>query len=232
MPAGYSFRPRLWALALALAGCAAGIALGNWQSHRAAEKKALARELDQALRAEPVELSPAAGAPVLVHQRVAMRGSFAPKYTIFLDNRLRGGQPGYEVVTPFRLGRSEVYVLVNRGWVRASARGEYLPEVPTPAGEIRIEGLALARFARAFEFGKGAEGNGRQNLGVETFVAQTGLVLKGFVVEQRTELNDGLSREWPRVDFGIEKHESYTLHWYSLAALALILGLVFSFKKT
>src|SRR3954466_16039457 len=113
MPAGYSFRPRLWALALAFAGCAAGIALGNWQSHRAAEKKALAQELDQALAAEPVELSPAAEAPALVHRRAAMRGSFAPQYTIFLDNRLRGGHPGYEVVTPFRLARSDVHVLVD-----------------------------------------------------------------------------------------------------------------------
>jgi surfeit locus 1 family protein len=38
-------------------------------------------------------------------------------------------------------------------------------------------------------------------------------------------------REWPRPDAGIEKHESYALQWYSLAALALILGVVFSFRK-
>ena len=34
MPAGYSFRPRLWAWALAALGCAAFVSLGNWQARR------------------------------------------------------------------------------------------------------------------------------------------------------------------------------------------------------
>jgi len=38
-------------------------------------------------------------------------------------------------------------------------------------------------------------------------------------------------REWPRPDAGIEKHQSYSFQWYSLAALAVVLGIVFSFRK-
>ena len=30
---------------------------------------------------------------------------------------------------------------------------------------------------------------------------------------------------------GIEKHQAYSFQWYSLAALAVVLGLVFSFRK-
>src|SRR6185436_19866876 len=231
MARGYSFRPRVWALGLGAAGCAAGIALGNWQSGRAEEKRALAEKLAQALSAPAVELSAAADAPDLVYRRVGARGAFVAAQTVFLDNRLRRGRPGYEVVTPFKLARSEVHVLVNRGWVEAAARREILPEVPTPAGELRIEGLALPRFARAFELGRGAEGPVRQNVGVEDFVARTGLALKTVVLEQHSEINDGLAREWPRPDAGIEKHESYALQWYSLAALAAILALVFCFRK-
>ena len=43
---------------------------------------------------------------------------------------------------------------------------------------------------------------------------------------------DGLLREWPRPDAGIERHESYALQWYSLAALAVILAAVLSFRRT
>jgi len=228
---GYSFRPRLWPLLLAAAACVAGVALGRWQLGRAEEKKALAATIERALAAPPVELSAAHDAPEPVHRRVAVRGSFAPQYTVFLDNRSRAGHPGYEVVAPFRIARSDVYVLVDRGWVAAPARREFVPEVPTPAGEIRIEALALPRLPRALELGKGGEGNVRQNVAVETFVAQTGLALKTVVLEQLTDTNDGLSREWPRADLGIEKHESYALQWYSLAALALALGVGLSFRK-
>jgi cytochrome oxidase assembly protein ShyY1 len=40
-----------------------------------------------------------------------------------------------------------------------------------------------------------------------------------------------LRREWPRPDLGIEKHESYSLQWYSFAALAIVLAVVFSFRR-
>ena len=62
MLAGYSFRPRLWALALA--ACAAGIALGNWQSRRADEKRALAAEQQ--------------------NKHVSLRGVFRPELTVLL----------------------------------------------------------------------------------------------------------------------------------------------------
>src|ERR1043165_6502477 len=120
MARGYSLRPRPWPLVLGALFCAAGIAPGNGQAGGAEDKKALAADLDRARRGPPVELSPAAEAPDLVHRRVIARGSFEPKYTILLDNRLRRVQPGYEVVAPLRLARSDVYVLVNRGWVPAS----------------------------------------------------------------------------------------------------------------
>jgi surfeit locus 1 family protein len=231
MARGYSLRPRPWPLVLGALFCAAGIALGNWQAGRAEDKKALAVDLDRARHGPAAELSPAAEAPDLVHRRVRARGSFAPQYTIFLDNRLRRGQPGYEVVTPFRLAGADVYVLVNRGWVPASPRREFVPEVPAPAGEIVIEGIGFARFSRAFRIKDYETGMVRQNLDIGEFVAQTGLTLKSVVLEQLSDTRDGLSRDWPAPELGIERNESYALQWYSLALLAAFLGLHFAFRK-
>jgi surfeit locus 1 family protein len=208
MPAGYSFRPRLWAFALALAACAAGIALGNWQRGRAAEK------LERAERTE----------------RVALEGEFVPRYTIFLDNKTHRGRAGYEVVTPLRLRGSASHVLVNRGWISAGATREALPEVPTPEGQVRIEGFALEGFPKVFRLEQGT-GKLRQTLEIEGYAAETGLKLEPRVIEQHSALPDGLARDWPPHDAGIEKHEGYALQWYSLAALAVLIALVLSFRK-
>lgn len=208
MPAGYSFRPRPWALALAAAACAAGIALGNWQAGRADEKRALGAHLE----------------------RVAVEGELVPEFTLYLDNKTRRGVPGYEIVTPLKLRGSASHVLVNRGWVRAGATRDALPEVPTPAGEVRIEGLALERLPRVLSLEK-ASGKVRQTLDVEAYAAETGLRLEPRVIEQHSPLPDGLERDWPRHDAGIEKHEAYALQWYSLAALAVVLAVVLSFRK-
>jgi cytochrome oxidase assembly protein ShyY1 len=51
------------------------------------------------------------------------------------------------------------------------------------------------------------------------------------VIEQHSPAPDGLTRDWPRPDAGIEKHESYALQWYSLAALAVVLFVALSFRR-
>jgi surfeit locus 1 family protein len=230
MPSGYSFRPRAWALVLAAAACGAGIALGNWQSGRAEQKQALGTRLEKAMQASPLEIRPEKIEPeTVVLKRVAARGRFLDEHTVYLDNKLRRGRPGYEVVTPLRL--NGIHVLVNRGWVQAGKTRDALPQVPVPAGELRIEGLALARLPHALQAGAAQTGKVRQNLDLQAFEAETGLRLQPFVIEQHSPAADGLLRDWPRPDAGIEKHESYALQWYSLAGLAVVLFLVLSFRR-
>ena len=193
---------------LAAAGCAAGIALGQWQCGRAAEKRA------------------AAGGQA----KVSVSGVFDPRYTVLLDNKVRHKRPGYEVLTPLRLAGAEEHVLVNRGWVAAPARRDMLPEVVTPPGTVRIDGVALERLPRLLAR-EGENGRVRQTVDVAEYARETGLKLQARILEQHSDTRDGLLRDWPRPDAGVEKHQSYSLQWYSLAALAAVLGLVFSFRK-
>jgi surfeit locus 1 family protein len=209
MPAGYSFRPRAWALAAAALGCTAFILLGNWQTRRADEKRALGAQA----------------------QSVSVTGTFLPRYSVMLDNKLRQGRPGYEVVTPLRLADSDLHVLVNRGWVQAPPTRDVLPEVRTPAGEVRIEGVALEHLPRLLNVDPNEKGRVRQSLQLPAFAAETGLRLEPRIIEQHSPIDDGLLREWPRPGMGVEKNESYALQWYSFAVLAVILALVFSFRK-
>ena len=230
MPAGYSFRPRAWAFAAAAAACAAGIGLGHWQAGRADEKRALGARLEQAFKAPPLEIPDGKIDPRdYVMKHVAARGRFADEHTVYLDNKLRHGRPGYEVVTPLRL--DGVYVLVNRGWVEAGRTRAVLPRVPAPAGEVRVEGLALPHLAHALEIGPASHGKVRQNVDLADFERETGLRLQPVVIEQHSPAPDGLTRDWPRPDAGIEKHESYALQWYSLATLAVVLFVALSFRR-
>ena len=231
MAAAYSLRPRAWPLLLGAAACAGAIALGNWQARRADEKRALGAQLDAALKAPPLDLAPASPARDYALKHVRARGAFVAAHTVFLDNRLRHGRPGFEVVTPLRLAGSDAHVMVDRGWMPSGPDRQAVPSVPTPAGEVQVDGLGVARLPHALEAGAPSNGPVRQNLDLDAFAAQTGLRLVPVVIEQRSSAHDGLVREWPRPDVGIEKHESYSLQWYSLAALSAILGAVFAFRR-
>jgi len=213
MVTGYSFRPRGWALALAAAGCAAGIALGNWQSDRAAQKRT-------------------AGAAV---EQVSLRGIFEPKYTVLLDNKLYRGRPGYEVVQPLRLDGGR-HVVVNRGWIASGPRRDQLPDIRTPVGEIALTGVRQTRFAQAYAppvAPEAAQREGKvwQNVTLERFAAWSGLVLEPYVVVQHSEADDGLVRDWPRAGAGVEVHESYALQWYSLAVLSVAMFVALNIKR-
>jgi surfeit locus 1 family protein len=198
-------------LLLAALACAAGIALGNWQTRRAEQKRMLGAELAK--------------------KHMVVRGLFQPQFTILLDNKLRQGRPGYEVVTPLKRSDSGTQVLVNRGWIAAPSTRDVLPEVRTPATEVAVEGIALERLPQALQMDRAARGKVRQNLDLKSYAEETGLLFDPFILEQHSALDDGLVRDWPRHDARIEMHESYALQWYSLAGLALILGAVFSFRK-
>jgi cytochrome oxidase assembly protein ShyY1 len=209
MLSAYAFRPRVWAALLAAAGCAAGIALGNWQAGRAAEKRASA-----------------AG-----EQRMTLRGEFLERYTVLLDNKLNRGRPGYHVVQPLRLADGR-HVLVNRGWVAAPTHRELLPQLRTPPGVHEIEGRALGRFPRAYDpSGARPEGRVWQNVELATFAAWSGLTLEPYVLEQHSPFPDGLARNWPPADSGAQMHESYALQWYAFAALSVVLFVVLSLRR-
>ena len=226
---GYSFRPRGWTLVIAALACAAFIALGNWQSRRADEKRALAMQFEQALRADPIALAPARIEPRdVLNRRVEARGVFLPERTVLLANRLRHARSGFEVVTPLRLGDSAWHVLVERGWLPAPATPAL---VRTPTGVQRIDGIALERLPRALAAGSENSGTVRQNLDIAAYAAETGLQLEPFVIEQHSSADDGLERDWPRVDLGVQMHESYALQWYTFAALTIVIAAALSLRR-
>jgi surfeit locus 1 family protein len=228
---GYSFRPRGWALALTAVACVAFVLLGNWQAGRAEQKRALGAELERAMQSPPIQLAPEVEVGTLLHKRVLARGRFVAERTVLLDNKLRRGRPGYEVVTPLALAGSEWHVLVNRGWIAAPPSRETLPDVRTPSGEVTVVGIALQRIPHALQAGVAPTGRVRQNLDIGAFAAETGLRLQPLVLEQHDDNGDGLLRDWPRPDLGIEKHESYALQWYLFAGLAIALLLVLSIRR-
>src|SRR5678815_5088421 len=82
------------------------------------------------------------------------------------------------------------------------------------------------------EAGTPSKGRVRQNLDRAAFAAETGLQPEPVILEQVSSADDGLSRDWPRAEFGPEKHESYAFQWYSLAALSVVLFLVLSFRRS
>jgi surfeit locus 1 family protein len=227
------FNPSLWSTLAAAAGIAATIALGYWQLGRAHEKSGLMIAREAALKQPPIHLGqvPVDAAAVEEHP-VEARGRFDARGMVLLDNRVRSGLAGYEVIMPLGLEGGATHVLVNRGWVPGTGDRARLPEIDTPAGEVRIEGLAVVPGRRIYELSDDRiEGRVWQNLTLERYRAHTGYALQPIMIQQTNDIGDGLVREWPTPARSINVHRSYAFQWFALAGAIARAYIGFAFRR-
>jgi len=222
----------LVASAAAVAAIALFVVAGNWQRGRMNAKEADRAAVDAAAAQAPVPLPDPDDWAAWRWRRVVATGTWRGAAQLLVDNRIVDGRAGFAVVTPLALddGRD---VLVDRGWTPAGAGESRVPRVAAPSGRASVVGRVVVPPARYVELGAPAAPAGGvwQNLDPARIAAATGLKLLPIVIEQHSDTGDGLLRDWPRPDLGIEKHESYALQWYSFAALAVVMGFAFSFRK-
>jgi surfeit locus 1 family protein len=222
------------AMLVAVAVCAAA---GRWQQGRMHDKEALREQMDAALRLAPVALAGLPGPAdwtTLRYRQVVAGGAYRAQAQILIDNRVHDGRAGYHVVTPLELpdGRA---VLVNRGWVAQGASRTALPDVPAPAGTVTVQGRIVVPSAGYLELKtEAAAGAVWQNLDPARFAAATGIAVLPVVIEQTAAPapDDGLVRDWPAPDFGIDKHRIYMVQWYSFATLAIVLWVVLNLRRS
>jgi len=233
-------RKRLLSTLAALFFAALGLALGNWQLHRAVQKEALqsaihAQADKPPLRNAQVQALAAAAqmqTPEALYHPVHLHGRWLPEHTVYLDNRQMQAQVGFFVLTPLRLQPEGLVIMVQRGWVgRNFAHREVLPAIETPAGEVDIEGDIALAPSKLYEPGQAGSGVIRQNLDLDQYRAQTGLPLEAFTVRELGAPSQGLRRQWSQIKFGIEKHYGYAFQWFALSALIVALYVWFEFFR-
>ncbi|MHB1187292.1 SURF1 family protein [Thiobacillus sp.] len=227
------FSPALWPTLAALFFFVLTLSLGNWQSGRADFKRELQARYDAAVREAPIHVgSDLLDRDSVLYRKLEVEGVFDDTHTILIDNRVLNGVAGYHVLTPLRLQGSPVAILVNRGWVAAGRTRDQVPVPPTPAGLVRLEGMAVDPHTRYFELAETVpQGRVWQNLDFERYAMTARLQLQPVLLLQTSNQADGLRRNWPRPDTGVDTHVSYAFQWYSLAATLAVLWLIMNVRR-
>ncbi len=215
----------------ALLGVVVTASLGRWQLSRAAQKEALQSVMDGQQRkfiVDGVAMRSTVDVSALVHQRAQLQGTWVPERTVFLDNRQMNARVGFFVMTPLQLDGGGA-VLVQRGWVpRHFENRTALPDVITPPGVVQVEGRIAPPPSKLYEPGSPALGPIRQNIDLMQFSAESGLALLPVTLQQTGPASEGVLREWPAVNLGVDKHYGYAFQWFGLSAL--IAGLYLWFQ--
>jgi surfeit locus 1 family protein len=237
-PAPPSFRHfllRLLPTVATIAGVALFVAAGHWQQGRMHDKEALRAQQEAAARYPPLglaELPTQSDWTSLRYRRVHATGTFDARRQILIDNKVRDGRAGYDVVTPLTLADGRT-VLVDRGWIAQGASRSDLPAAPPPPGVISVSGRIALPASDYLEL-KSESGSEPvwQNLDPARFAAASGIAVLPVVIEQIAPTGpDSLVRDWPAPDSGVEKHRIYMMQWYAFAALAVALWLYLHLRR-
>ncbi len=205
------------------------IGLGFWQLQRAEEKREIGAiwQQRQGLAAVPL-LQLDGDAAALTQRRVWLEGRFLHNRDFLLDNKIQGGQYGYEVLSPFRLPDGLV-VLVNRGWIAGDSSRRSLPRIP-PTEAARVEGTVYVSPGQPYRLGEETLSAAwpQQMLSLDMpWVEQTlGEPIYPYTVRLNADSQAALQVHWPVVNVSPEKHTGYAVQWFSMAAALLLIYLI------
>ncbi|GAB3242725.1 SURF1 family protein [Chitinimonas naiadis] len=220
-------KPRLLIVIATVLFVALTVRLGFWQLDRGQQKAARASQMAAMDKLAAVGWQGETGEGVWL-RRYQVKGRWHPEAQIFLDNRLEAGRPGFHALAPLELADGR-WLLINRGWL-PKVVGQ-LPTAPLPEGEVRLLVRLVTPTQHYVELAADKTGGVVwQNLDWDRYRQMSKAPLAAALAYQ-LDGKDGLSRNWPAPDLGVEKHYAYAGQWFLFAALAVALFIILHWKR-
>ena len=215
-------------LLLAAIFATACVFLGRWQMDRRAETLAEINRVVSNYSATPVPFAQARDQfnqldPAKEWTQVELKGTYDTAGERIVRNRPLNGQPGYEIVVPFRLTTGET-VVVDRGWLPIGNKNPGSPDsVPSPPpGEV----TAVVRLKHGEpELQRGAPEGQLASIDLPTYAAQLGYPLMTGAYGQlasETPPAAEMPVAFPKPSTDEGTHLSYSLQWFAFGVLMFV----------
>ena len=215
-------------LLLAAIFATACVFLGRWQMDRRAETLAEINRVVSNYSATPVPFAQARDQfnqldPAKEWTQVELKGTYDTAGERIVRNRPLNGQPGYEVVVPFRLTTGET-VVIDRGWLPIGNKNPGSPDsVPSPPPD---EVTAVVRLKHGEpELQRGAPEGQLASIDLPTYAAQLGYPLMTGAYGQlasETPPAAEMPVAFPKPSTDEGTHLSYSLQWFAFGVLMFV----------
>ena len=158
-----------------------------------------------------------------------MAGTYDNRSPLLLDNRVRRGRPGYEVISQFQTSTGQ-WILVNRGWILGNADRTILPEIDEVNGEVTLTGYLYRSPGKQLMLGEDiwrVEVGPKiiQNAAPEAVAEKLQVELFSYSLRVDADAQGALETGWALVNVQPGKHTGYAVQWTALAVLLVVLTL-------
>ena len=215
--------------------------LGFWQLDRANEKEKIVNLYEERQLADTVELN-SIGENIIqdkYYRNYKIKGRYINQ-TFLIDNKIKDKQPGFNVISLFRISSSKEIILVDRGWIKMKGQRQnieknfkflnnenieknvqeiygyiYPREKSYTIGDISTN-KSWPRLLQAINFNE-----------IKSTIKVSEPFVEGIVFRLSENNKFGFKRDWKIVFMDSTKHLGYAFQWFSMALALVILIILF-----
>jgi len=224
-PVEFKWQPLPKFLILVCAVLPLTVAAGFWQLDRAEQKSTALALQDQGATQPAVNLTSVSETDVRNYLKTYVEGQWSEELFL-LDNRIRAGRVGYEVVGLLKSGDLKP-ILVNRGWIDGGQDRSKLPEIEVLFGNHRVEGYLYKSVQRPIVLAEQQWSNSfperLQVIDFSLLEERLGKDLYPSVLRISAESPLAFRADWKIERKGPGMHIGYAVQWFLMALTVFIM---------
>jgi cytochrome oxidase assembly protein ShyY1 len=229
---GFKWQPNAKLLVFSLLMLPLLLSLGSWQLQRGDEKQQIVDHHTRNQQLSPVVTTEELASGEDQQYRLAwIRAKVDNQRVIILDNKVKNGRPGYEILQSVTLSGEREKLLINRGWVEASLDRDILPSIAPIEGEVQLRGYLYRALKGGYRLDDGIRQvqDWPSRVGWITLERAEELFNESFMPYQLRLDQDSigaLKTGWATVAVQPEKHVGYAVQWFAMAITLLIMTII------
>ena len=229
---GFKWQPNAKLLVFSLLMLPLLLSLGSWQLQRGDEKQQIVDHHTRNQQLSPVVTTEELASGEDQQYRLAwIRAKVDNQRVIILDNKVKNGRPGYEILQSVTLSGEREKGLINRGCVEASLDRDILPSIAPIEGEVQLRGYLYRALKGGYRLDDGIRQvqDWPSRVGWITLERAEELFNESFMPYQLRLDQDSigaLKTGWATVAVQPEKHVGYAVQWFAMAITLLIMTII------
>ena len=205
--------------------------LGLWQVERGHDKSKIIAEFNNNIKKSPASFSEASSK----WDRVLIKGLWKGSKQILVDNVINSGVAGYKVLTPLQINESEVFILVDRGWVSQGTSRNILPNIDIKDEYVEVNGILEdpeLGFVLSEDLVTDHWPKVSQTKNLDVLRKEFDEQLSSYILVADPTLKSSLAyMKIVPSNMTAEKHYGYAIQWFTMFVALCLMYLWIGFKK-